>query len=157
MLWSILIWLKQYLYLLWTVQKLAIYRIRRTDSMKVGDPWWQLENLHHKEIYIQFASWIAYNNCTMTITGYTGTLPRTTSTATEGTSIWSSTNLYTSTSCIQHQSDTPPVIWIQCSHNMRQPMQSCDLAVGWITWLISNCVSNLTYQHDIGTIGNMIV
>lgn len=77
------------------------------SSMKVGYPWQQLGSLHQKDIYIKFASRISYNNWTVTIMGCIRTLPRATSTATEGISIWSSTNLYTSTSCIeQHKSDS---------------------------------------------------
>lgn len=84
----------------------TIYPIRRTRSMKVGYPWQQLGSLHQKDICIKFASCIAYNNRTVTFTGCIRTLPRATSTATEGISIWSSTNLYTSTSCIEHKSDS---------------------------------------------------
>ena len=39
------------------------------------------------------------------ISSFTRSLPLATSTATEGTSIWSSTNLYTSTSCREYESE----------------------------------------------------
>ena len=45
------------------------------------------------------SSWIK------SISSFTGSLPLATSTATEGTSIWSSTSLYTSTSCREYESE----------------------------------------------------